>query len=101
MITAKGLGVTGVCGNDGTLKGVITDGDLRRALELGYDILGQRASGLMKLNPKRIKRDELAASALQIMERHSITSLFVFENENCSSPCGILHLHDILKAGIA
>lgn len=101
VITAKGLGVTGVCGEDGALKGVITDGDLRRALERGYDILGQRAAGLMKLNPKRIKRNELAASALQIMERHSITSLFVFENESCCNPCGIVHLHDILRAGIA
>ncbi|MEI6305872.1 MAG: KpsF/GutQ family sugar-phosphate isomerase [Deltaproteobacteria bacterium] len=100
-ITAKALGVTGVTGSDGALKGVITDGDLRRALEKGYDILNQRAAELMKLNPKRIKRRELAAAALQIMERHSITSLFVFDDDNCIAPCGIIHLHDILRAGIA
>jgi len=99
-ITAKALGVTGVKDDDGILKGVITDGDLRRALEKGYDILSQRASELMKLNPKRIKRGELAAAALQIMERHSITSLFVFDGDDCFVPCGIIHLHDILKAGI-
>lgn len=100
-ITAKGLGVTGVVGEDGGLRGVITDGDLRRALEKGYDILGQRAAELMKLNPRRIKRHELAAAALQIMEHFSITSLFVFEDDSSAAPCGIVHLHDILRAGIA
>jgi arabinose-5-phosphate isomerase len=101
VITARGLGVTGVTDSDGALRGVITDGDLRRALEKGYDILGQRASELMKLNPLRIKRHELAAAALQVMEHRSITSLFVFEDENSPAPCGIIHLHDILRAGIA
>ena len=101
VITDKGLGVTGVTTADGTLRGVITDGDLRRALERGYDILGQRAAELMKLNPRRIRRHELAAAALQIMEHYSITSLFVFEDDNCPAPCGIIHLHDILRAGIA
>jgi arabinose-5-phosphate isomerase len=101
VITDKGLGVTGVTAADGALCGVITDGDLRRALEKGFDILGQRAAELMKLNPLRIKRHELAAAALQVMEHHSITSLFVFEDENSTAPCGIIHLHDILRAGIA
>jgi arabinose-5-phosphate isomerase len=101
VITAKGLGVTGVTDPGGALRGVITDGDLRRALEKGYDILGQRASELMKLNPLRIKRHELAAAALQVMEHRSITSLFVFDDDSSPAPCGIIHLHDILRAGIA
>ncbi|MBK5276661.1 MAG: KpsF/GutQ family sugar-phosphate isomerase [Desulfuromonadales bacterium] len=101
VITAKGLGVTGVTDADGALRGVITDGDLRRALEKGFDILSQQAAELMKLNPRRIRRQELAAAALQIMEHYSITSLFVFEDENIPTPCGIIHLHDILRAGIA
>jgi len=101
VITAKGLGVTGVCDANGALRGVITDGDLRRALEKGYDILNQLASEIMKRGPLRINRSELAASALQIMEKRAITSLFVFENDQISSPCGIIHLHDILKSGIA
>ncbi|HEY3308468.1 MAG TPA: KpsF/GutQ family sugar-phosphate isomerase [Desulfuromonadaceae bacterium] len=101
VITAKGLGVTGVTSPDGSLLGVITDGDLRRALEKGYDILGRRACELMRTNPKRIRHDELAAAALQIMEHHSITSLFVFADETSALPCGIIHLHDILRAGIA
>jgi len=101
VITAKGLGVTGVCDTAGALKGVITDGDLRRSLEKGFDILNQRASEIMKHGPLRIKRTELAAAALQIMEQRAITSLFVFENDMNPAPCGIIHLHDILKAGIA
>jgi len=101
VITAKGLGVTGVTAVDGALRGVITDGDLRRALEKGYDILGQKAAELMKLNPRRIRRHELAAAALQVMEHYSITSLFVFEDDSAPAPCGIIHLHDILRAGIA
>lgn len=101
VISAKRLGVTGVCDIDGALKGVITDGDLRRSLEKGHDVLNQLASEIMKHNPLRIKRRELAAAALQVMERRAITSLFVFEDDISTSPCGIIHLHDILKAGIA
>lgn len=101
VITAKGLGVTGVCDSSGALKGVITDGDLRRSLEKGFDILNRRASEIMKQGPLRIKRSELAAAALQIMEQRAITSLFVFENDQSPAPCGIIHLHDILKSGIA
>ena len=101
VITAKGLGITGVTGAEGALQGVITDGDLRRALEGGYDILGRRAGELMRPDPKRIRRAELAAAALQLMERHSITSLFVFDDDHAVCPCGIIHLHDILRAGIA
>lgn len=101
VITSKGLGVTGVCDSAGALQGVITDGDLRRSLEKGYSILNQSASEIMKRGPLRIKKDELAAAALQIMEHRAITSLFVFDDERSQAPCGIVHLHDILKAGIA
>ena len=101
MITAKGLGITGVTDVQGRLVGVITDGDLRRCLEHGEDILHSTAGSLMRRNPKRILRRELAAAALQMMERHSITTLFAFEDEKDQAPCGIIHLHDILKAGIA
>ena len=100
VISAKRMGVTGVTDGSGKLMGVITDGDLRRALENGLGIFDQRAGEMMKLNPLRIKRDELAAAALQVMEKYSITSLFVFEDDGCSTPCGIIHLHDILRAGI-
>ena len=101
VITSKGLGVTGVIDGDGALLGVITDGDLRRALGRGVDILGLPAGELMGRNPKRIKRGELAAKALQRMEEHSITSLFVFEGDDDKQPVGVIHLHDLLKAGLA
>lgn len=100
-ITSKKLGCTGVVAVDGALIGVITDGDLRRALEKGVDFLEQPASRLMNLNPKRILAADLAARALQQMEKYSITSLFVFEDDTATAPVGIVHLHDLLKAGIA
>jgi arabinose-5-phosphate isomerase len=100
-ITAKGLGITGVTDAHGALIGVITDGDLRRALEKGIDILNRSAGDLMSARPKRINRLELAARALQQMEQFSITSLFVFDDDEAKSPVGIIHLHDLLKAGIA
>lgn len=101
VITAKGLGVTGVVGSDGSLCGVITDGDLRRSLEKGFDILDRSAAELMKRSPRRIRRHELAAAALQVMEQFAITSLFVFDDDLSRSPCGIVHIHDLLRAGIA
>jgi arabinose-5-phosphate isomerase len=101
VITAKGLGVTGVTDVDGVLMGVITDGDLRRALERGESILSMQAIQLMTRNPKRIRQDELAAKALQQMEQYSITSLFVFADDASGIPVGVVHLHDLLKAGLA
>jgi len=101
VITAKKLGIVGVLDSDGSLVGVITDGDLRRALERGVDIINQPAAALMSKNPKRIRSAELAARALQQMEQFSITSLFVFDDEKSDLPVGVVHLHDLLKAGIA
>lgn len=100
VITSKGLGITGVTDADGRLVGVITDGDLRRALEKGTDFLERSAGDLMRRNPKRIGRADLAAGALQRMEAYAITSLFVFDGDG-DRPVGIIHLHDLLKAGIA
>jgi arabinose-5-phosphate isomerase len=101
VITSKGLGITGVCDVSGSLVGVITDGDLRRALEKGIDIMTASAGSLMSCNPKRIGRSDLAAKALQQMEEFAITSLFVFADADSAHPVGIIHLHDLLKAGIA
>lgn len=100
-ITSKKLGMTGVVDSTGALSGVITDGDLRRALEKGIDIMNQPAVALMSKKPKRIRRGELAARALQQMEQFSITSLFVFADDTEKVPVGVVHLHDLLKAGIA
>jgi arabinose-5-phosphate isomerase len=99
-ITSKRLGVTGVCNNEGHLIGVITDGDLRRALEKFSDLFQRKASEVMTRNPKWIEKDNLAAKAVQRMEEYSITSLFVFNQAGDKVPVGIIHLHDLLKAGV-
>ncbi len=99
-MTSKRLGVTAVMDGGGRLVGVITDGDLRRALERFPDLLQRRARDVMTRNPKGIEADALAAEALRRMEEHAITSLFVFERPGDRAPIGIIHLHDILKAGV-
>jgi arabinose-5-phosphate isomerase len=99
-ITSKRLGVTGVCNGEGHLVGVITDGDLRRALERFRNLLNREAFEVMTKNPKWIEKDALAAEAVQRMEEYSITSLFVFNNAGDKVPVGIIHLHDLLKAGV-
>ncbi len=99
-ITSKRLGVTGVSNTEGHLVGVITDGDLRRALEKFSDLFNREASEVMTKNPKWIEKDALAAKAVQRMEEYSITSLFVFDKAGDKVPAGIIHLHDLLKAGV-
>lgn len=99
-ITSKRLGVTGVMNAKKELVGVITDGDLRRALERYPDLLERKAAEVMTSNPKWIEADTLAAQAVQRMEQHSITSLFVFEKAGDRIASGIIHLHDLLKAGV-
>jgi arabinose-5-phosphate isomerase len=83
------------------LIGVITDGDLRRALEKYDDLLNRRASEIMTTNPKRIRNDALAAQALHMMEEHAITSLFVYKGKRRNRVIGIVHMHDLLKEGIS
>lgn len=99
-ITSKRLGVTAVCNTEGHLMGVITDGDLRRALEKFSDLFNREAIEVMTKNPKWIEKDSLAAKAVQRMEEYSITSLFVFKKAGDKVPVGIIHLHDLLKAGV-
>ena len=99
-ITSKRLGVTAVCNGEGHLVGVITDGDLRRALEKFNDLFQREAREVMTRNPKGIEKDALAAKAVQRMEEYSITSLFVFNQAEDKVPVGIIHLHDLLKAGV-
>lgn len=99
-ITSKKLGITGIVDCQGQLLGVFTDGDLRRIMEQGLDSLQQPISEVMTTSPKRILRRNLAAKALQIMESCSITSLFVFDDDEGTVPVGIVHLHDLLKSGV-
>ena len=99
-ITSKKLGITGVVNQKKELVGVFTDGDLRRVIEHDTSALDQPIEAIMSRNPKRILRSNLAAKAIQLMDTYSITSLFAFENDDDSVPVGIIHLHDLLKAGV-
>ncbi len=96
-ITAKRMGFAGVF-EKGALRGVVTDGDLRRALEKGGSILDKRVDDVMSVNPKVIDSGALAESALRLMEEHSITALFV--HDDASVVVGVVHMHDLLKAGV-
>ncbi len=98
-MTSKKLGMTTVTESDGRLRGVITDGDLRRFLERGIDWTSSRAGEVASKNPKTITPDDLAARGVQIMERHSITALIVVDGKN-QEVVGVLHLHDLLKSGV-
>ena len=95
-ISSKRLGITAVC-DEGSLLGVITDGDLRRMLEKNNSIENLTAADILSKNPKTIEKDILAIDALNIMRQNNITQLLVVENMKYM---GIVHLHDILKEGI-
>jgi len=98
-ITSKQLGFTTVQDDDDRLLGIITDGDLRRSLARMSDPLSLTAGEIMTKSPKVINADALAAKALQLMESNKIMNLVVVAGENHVT--GVLHMHDILKAGIA
>jgi arabinose-5-phosphate isomerase len=95
----KRLGCTAVVDAAGRLVGIVTDGDLRRAIERGGGRLPAAAGDLMSRHPKTVRPTELAVSALELMERHAITQLLIVDGEG--RPEAILHLHDLLRAKIA
>jgi arabinose-5-phosphate isomerase len=99
-ISTKRLGMTAVTDNNDKLLGIITDGDLRRGLEKwGEDFFSLKAGDVMTLRPKTVTKKMLAAKAVAIMEKYAITCLMVTDEND--SVEGIIHLHDLLKAGIA
>jgi arabinose-5-phosphate isomerase len=97
-MSAKKLGMTTVVDRAGALLGVITDGDLRRFVQQGGDFSEITAGSLASRRPKLIGPDELAAKAVEMMERYSITTLVVADN--VKRIVGVVHLHDLLKHGI-
>lgn len=98
-MSSKRLGMTIVCDHEGRIAGIITDGDLRRGIQRwGSEFFQKKVQEVMTSNPKTIGEEALAAKALSVMERYSITSLVV-PDEN-RRPAGVIHLHDILKKGI-
>jgi arabinose-5-phosphate isomerase len=98
-MSAKRFGCLGVVDADGRLVGIVTDGDLRR--HMGPDLLTRRVEEIMTRAPRAIGPEALAADALRMMNepRHPITTLFVVDAARV--PLGILHVHDLLRAGIA
>jgi arabinose-5-phosphate isomerase len=97
-MTTKRLGCTCVISPQGTLAGLITDGDLRRLLQKTSDITDISSVMVMTRNPKTVRQGLLAVLALQEMEAYSITQLVVVNDRNV--PVGIVHLHDLVKAGL-
>ncbi len=98
-MSGKGLGATAVVDVQGTLVGIVTDGDLRRAFQRDRLQAPRRAADVMTRRPKTVPGSELAATALELMERHTITQLLIVDDRG--RPGGILHLHDLLRAKIA
>lgn len=98
-ISSKRLGITSVIDDNRKLLGVLTDGDLRRGLEkFGADFFSLKAGDVMTHRPKTIRKNMLAAKAVALMEKYSITVLVVADDNDIVE--GIIHLHDLLKAGI-
>ncbi|HKL07685.1 MAG TPA: KpsF/GutQ family sugar-phosphate isomerase [Bacteroidales bacterium] len=96
-ISSKRLGATAVLDENNQLKGIITDGDIRRMLQKFNTFEKLTAKDIMSPNPKTISKDELAINAFNLMESNSITQLIVVQKEKY---LGMVHLHDILKEGI-
>src|SRR5262249_39101111 len=97
-MTQKKLGMTTVVDLAGELAGVFTDGDVRRALDKVTDVHQAKVHELMSRHPKTIRSNLLAAEALNLMESHKITSLIL--TDPAKKPVGIIHIHDILRAGV-
>jgi arabinose-5-phosphate isomerase len=96
VMSAKSFGCVGVTDQEGRLVGIVTDGDLRR--HMGPDLTGMPVEDVMTRAPRVVGPDELAATALSELQGRAITALFVVENEK---PVGLVHIHDLLKLGIA
>jgi arabinose-5-phosphate isomerase len=96
VMTAKGFGCVGIVDAKGALAGIITDGDLRRHMQNG--LVEKRVEEVMTARPKTIEPGQLASEALEILNASKITALMV---EDGGKPVGIVHFHDLLRAGVA
>lgn len=96
-ISGKRLGATSVTDAEGNLKGIITDGDLRRMLQKSLDIQSLKALDIMTVNPKSISTQEYAVRALNMMKNHNITQLVALNGDKIA---GFVHIHELMKEGI-
>jgi arabinose-5-phosphate isomerase len=97
-VTSKGLGMTAIVDDSMRVLGVFTDGDLRRALDRAADLRATRMDQVMTAAPKSVLPSTLAAEAVHLMETHRITSLIVLDETG--KLVGVLHVHDLLRAGV-
>ena len=95
-MSGKGFGCVAVTDTNGKLAGVITDGDLRRHMRA--DLLQAPVDSVMTAAPQTVRPDQLASEALQVLNSSKITALIVVESDR---PVGIVHFHDLLRAGVA
>ncbi|MBV8923756.1 MAG: CBS domain-containing protein, partial [Bradyrhizobium sp.] len=95
-MSAKGFGCLAIVDATGHMAGIITDGDLRR--QMRSDLMDSHVEDIMTRSPKVIDRDSLASEALELLNSAKITTLIVTE---ANKPVGIIHLHDLLRAGVA
>src|SRR3954454_7055477 len=95
-MTSKGFGCVGIVDSRGLIVGIVTDGDLRRHMR--PDLMTASVDDVMTQNPKTISRDTLAGEALELLNSSKITTLIVTD---ANKPVGIVHLHDLLRAGVA
>lgn len=99
VMTSKKLGCAAVSDTSGLLAGMVTDGDLRRLIQIhGGNIMDKQAAECMTHDPKRAFAGDLAVSALALMEKHQITMLPVVDEKD--KPIGMLHMHDLIRAGV-
>lgn len=97
-MTKKGFGMTTIVDEKGMLLGVFTDGDLRRVIDSKINLSSALIKDVMSPNPKTINQDILAAETLNIMQQNSITAVIVEDEKK--HPVGVVHMHDILRAGV-
>lgn len=99
LISEHKLGMAIITNDAGRLSGILTDGDIRRVVvKYSSDITHLKAKEVMTINPKTVAQQDFAASALHLMEKYSITALAVVDDDN--KPIGVVHIHDLLKAGV-
>jgi len=95
-MTAKSFGCLGIVNGEGRLVGVVTDGDLRR--HMGDKLFKATTADVMTRKPKTVSRETLASAALEVINASRITALFVLDG---GRPVGIVHVHDLLRLGVA
>ena len=96
VMTTKGFGCVGITDPRGLLVGIITDGDLRRHMR--NDLLDQRVDDVMTRSPKTVRPDQLISETLELLNSTKVTAVFAVED---GKPVGIIHIHDLLRAGAA